>query len=78
MPNLFGISRIYQRLAHKLGNGAAFYRHIRHFTSPRLLADRLRRHRLTLEAAHYFDHPRCLGLPAPLTEELFVAVCRKD
>jgi ubiquinone/menaquinone biosynthesis C-methylase UbiE/GT2 family glycosyltransferase len=85
MPNLLGISRIYQRLAHQLRGPASFYRHIRHFTSPALLARRLRRHGLALKEAHYFDHhtrlaglAQRLGLPAPLTEELFVAVCRKE
>jgi hypothetical protein len=83
MPNLLGLGRIYQRLAHQVRDGASFYRHIRHFSSPALL--RLHRHGLTLTEAHHFDHhtrmadlTHRLGLPAPLTEELLVAVCRKD
>jgi 2-polyprenyl-3-methyl-5-hydroxy-6-metoxy-1,4-benzoquinol methylase len=84
MPNLLGISRIYRRITHSLRDAPTPYRHIRHFTSPPLLRRRLRRHGLMLMDAHYFDHhtrpaslTRRLGLPAPLTKELFVAVCTR-
>jgi 2-polyprenyl-6-hydroxyphenyl methylase/3-demethylubiquinone-9 3-methyltransferase len=85
MPNLFCVNRIYERLKYRLTGAPHIYRHIRHFTSPRLLAQRVLRLGLTIEEARYYAHftrlarlTRRLRLPLPLTEDLFVAVFRKS
>jgi 2-polyprenyl-3-methyl-5-hydroxy-6-metoxy-1,4-benzoquinol methylase/GT2 family glycosyltransferase len=85
MPNLFGLSRLYQRLANRALDRSSVYRHIRHFTSPALFRRAVARHGLSLQQTHYYDHHTRLagwthrmGLPPSLTEDLFVAVCRKE
>jgi ubiquinone/menaquinone biosynthesis C-methylase UbiE len=84
MPNVFCLNRIYERLKYRLTGEPKIYRHILHFTSPGLLQKRLRHHGLMLEDARHYTHytrlaklGRRLRLPPPLTEDLFVAVCRK-
>ena len=84
MPNLFSVSRIYERVKYRLTGEPKIYRHIRHFTSPSLLQRKLRRHGLDfLEARHYTHYTRAaklarsLRLPAQFTEDLFVAVFRR-
>ncbi|HXU82135.1 MAG TPA: glycosyltransferase [Polyangia bacterium] len=84
MPNLFGLGRLYQRLTNRAFDRSPVYRHIRHFTSPSLLERALQPHGLAVEKVHYYDHhtrvaalSHKLGLPSSLTEDLFVAVCRK-
>ena len=59
--------------------------YIRHFTSPKRLQKRVRRYGLSLQEWHYYTHftrgarlARWVGLPPPLTEDLFVAVFRKQ
>ena len=84
MPNVLCLNRIYERLKYRLTGQPIIYQHIRHFTSPRLLQNRLRRHGLKLEEARHYTHytrlariARLLRFPPPLTEDLFVAVFRK-
>jgi 2-polyprenyl-3-methyl-5-hydroxy-6-metoxy-1,4-benzoquinol methylase len=85
MPNLFCINRMYERLKYKLTGEPHIYRHIRHFTSPRMLAKRVRHLGMTLEDVRYYTHftrlsrlTRRLKLPLRLTEDLFVAVFRRS
>jgi SAM-dependent methyltransferase len=84
MPNLFSVSRIYERLRYRVTGHPAIYRHILHFTSPHALQRRVRHLGLELQEAHHFTHytkgaqiARALRLPPVLTEDLFVAVFRK-
>jgi len=85
MPSLFCLNRAWARLRYRLTGKPQIYRYIRHFTSPSLLQRRVRRHRLTLEEARYYDHAsplakfmRAIRLPLAVTEDLFVAVFRKS
>jgi 2-polyprenyl-6-hydroxyphenyl methylase/3-demethylubiquinone-9 3-methyltransferase len=84
MPNVFCLNRMYERLKYRLTGQPPIYQHIRHFTSPSLLQNRVRRHGLTLEESRHYTHytrlaklARLLRFPPPLTEDLFVAVFRK-
>jgi 2-polyprenyl-3-methyl-5-hydroxy-6-metoxy-1,4-benzoquinol methylase len=84
MPNVFSLSRNYERLKYRLTDQPEIYRYIRHFSSPRLLQQRVRRYGFQLEdAAHYTHYTRAaklarwLHLPRVLTEDLFVAVFRR-
>jgi 2-polyprenyl-3-methyl-5-hydroxy-6-metoxy-1,4-benzoquinol methylase len=84
MPNVFSVSRTYERIKYRLTGEPKIYQHILHFTSPNALQRRVRRHGLMLEDARYYTHytraaklARALRLPLPLTEDLFVAVFRK-
>jgi 2-polyprenyl-6-hydroxyphenyl methylase/3-demethylubiquinone-9 3-methyltransferase len=84
MPNVWCISRTYERAKYAVTGQPAIYKHILHFTSPSGLQARVRRHGLSLvESRHYTHYTRLakltrrLGLPLPLTEDLFVAVFRK-
>ncbi len=77
-------TRIHERVKYRLIGQPAIYRYIRHFTSPKALADRVSRHGLELLEAHYYAHftraaslARSIGLSPRLTEDLFVAVFRK-
>ncbi len=69
---------------YRLQSEPQIYRHTRHFTSPRLLARRIRPFGLTREDVRYYTHFTRLAkltcrlrLPLPLTADLFVAVFRK-
>jgi ubiquinone/menaquinone biosynthesis C-methylase UbiE len=84
LPNVFSVSRTYERVKYKLTGQPTIYEYIRHFTSPDQLQRRVRRLGLTLEEAHYFTHAtrlarltRGLHLPPVFTEDLFVAAFRK-
>jgi len=84
MPNVYCINRIYERVKYRLLGRPEIYRHIRHFSSPSLLARRISRFGFALESARHYTHftrlailTRRLGLPPYLTEDLFVAVFRK-
>jgi 2-polyprenyl-3-methyl-5-hydroxy-6-metoxy-1,4-benzoquinol methylase len=84
LPNADSVSRLYERVKYRLTGQPAIYRYIRHFTSPKELADRVGRHGLALLEAHYYAHftraarlARSIGLSRRLTEDLFVAVFRK-
>jgi SAM-dependent methyltransferase len=84
MPNVFSVSRNLERIVHKTTGRRPIYRHIKHFSSPRLLATRLRRHGLTMEEAYYYAHPtrvarwgRSVKVPPVFTADLFVAAFRK-
>jgi 2-polyprenyl-3-methyl-5-hydroxy-6-metoxy-1,4-benzoquinol methylase len=85
MPNLFSVSRLYERLKYRFTGRPAIYRHILHFTSPAQLEARLRPHGFALHEAHHYTHytraaklARAVGLPPSLTDDLFVAVLRKS
>jgi len=84
MPNLFSVSRAYERLKYMLTGEPNIYAHIRNFSSPYLLDRRVRGLGLTLLQSRYYAHPtrvaslsRRVFLPPPMTEDLFVAVFRK-
>jgi ubiquinone/menaquinone biosynthesis C-methylase UbiE len=84
MPNRTSISRTYERVKYKLTGGPRAYAYIRHFSTPRTLARQCRRVGFHFLEAHYYAHVARLAklgnelrLPAPLTEDLFVAVFRK-
>jgi 2-polyprenyl-3-methyl-5-hydroxy-6-metoxy-1,4-benzoquinol methylase len=85
MPNLFSISRLQQRIKFRLTGDPEVYRHIKHFSSPRLLQRRVARLGLRCLEAHYYTHftrlaklARQAHLPRQLSEDLFVAVFRKS
>jgi len=85
MPNATSLSRTYQRLKYRLKQHSDVYGLIKHYSSPRRLSKRLRRHGLTLLETHYYAHGTRLAqmahklrLSPRLTEDLFVAVFRKD
>lgn len=85
MPNLWCINRIVERARHAVTGAPHIYQHILHFTSPARLRTRMQRVRLALLEVHYYDHhtrlarmTRALQLPPALTEDLFVAVFRKQ
>jgi 2-polyprenyl-6-hydroxyphenyl methylase/3-demethylubiquinone-9 3-methyltransferase len=84
MPNRASVSRTYHRLKYLVAKTPIVYRYIRHFSSPRALHRRVRRHGLRLVEARYYSHftrlsklGRALHAPLVLTEDLFVAVFRK-
>jgi 2-polyprenyl-3-methyl-5-hydroxy-6-metoxy-1,4-benzoquinol methylase len=84
MPNALSLSRNHQRLKFRLTGEPEVYRHIRHFTTPRTLAARAKKHGLLLEETHHYAHltwiaqlTRSLKFPAFLTADLFVCVFRK-
>lgn len=84
MPNVWCISRTYERAKYALTGQPVIYKHILHFSSPGRLQARVRRFGMTLvENRHYTHYTRLakltrrMGLPLPLTEDLFVAVLRK-
>jgi len=85
MPNALSVSRNHQRLKFRLTGQPEVYRHIRHFTMPRSLAARAKKHGLLLEETHYYAHltriaqlARAVKLPEFLTADLFVCVFRKQ
>jgi 2-polyprenyl-6-hydroxyphenyl methylase/3-demethylubiquinone-9 3-methyltransferase len=85
MPNAWCISRTYERAKYAVTGQPAIYKHILHFTSPAGLQTRVRRLGLTLVTASHYTHytrlaklTRRMRMPAPLTEDLFVAVFRKE
>jgi hypothetical protein len=78
MPNLFSVSRAYERAKYWLNGKPPIYRYVRHFTSPAFLARLVRRHGLVIEHVRYYAHntrlarlARHLLFPAALTEDLF-------
>jgi 2-polyprenyl-6-hydroxyphenyl methylase/3-demethylubiquinone-9 3-methyltransferase len=84
-PNVFSLSRAYERAKYRLTGQPAIYQHILHFTSPARLHARVRHYGFRLAEAHHYTHytrlaklTRAAGLPPPLTEDLFVAVFRRD
>jgi SAM-dependent methyltransferase len=84
MPNLVSVSRTAQRLKYRVRGTPEIYQYIRHFSTPGLLRRRLRPLGLRLLEAHHYTHitrlanlGRALGMPRPLTEDLFVAAFRK-
>ena len=85
MPNASSVSRTYEWIKFRLTGNPIIYKYIRHFTSPKRLQKRVRRYGLLLQESHYYTHftrgarlARWVGLPPPLTEDLFVAVFRKQ
>lgn len=84
MPNVQSISRTYQRLMHRIRPRGDVYRYIRHFSSPALLARRVKPLGLVRRESHYYTCitklariGRSLHLPRLLTEDLFVVVFEK-
>jgi 2-polyprenyl-3-methyl-5-hydroxy-6-metoxy-1,4-benzoquinol methylase len=84
MPNLWCISRIYERAKYAATGQPAIYKHILHFSSPGRLQARVRRLGMTLVETRHYTHytrlaklTRMMRLPLPLTEDLFVAVLKK-
>jgi 2-polyprenyl-3-methyl-5-hydroxy-6-metoxy-1,4-benzoquinol methylase len=85
MPNVYSISRRYERTKYALTGEPGIYRHILHFSSPSRLARRMRMLGLIpLESRYYSHRTRLAGLmrtlrfPDYLTEDLFVSVFRKQ
>jgi predicted TPR repeat methyltransferase len=84
MPSLFSVSRTYERLKYALTGEPNIYAHIRHFSTPSRLEQRIRHLGLARLQSQYYAHPtrvaalsRKLLLPPAMTEDLFVAVFRK-
>ena len=84
MPNVWCISRTYERLKYAVTGQPAIYKHILHFTSPGGLHARVRALGVSLVEARHYTHytrlaklTRAMRLPRPLTEDLFVAVFKK-
>ena len=84
MPNVFSLSRTYQRLKRVLGSGTDGLGFIRHFSSPLLLARRMKPYGFKLVESHYYAHQtrlakigRSLHLPRTLTADLFVVVLQR-
>jgi hypothetical protein len=70
---------------HRIRPRSDVYAYIRHFSSPRALARRVRPLGLSFIEAHYYTHftrlarlGNALRLPKRFTEDLFVAVFRKS
>jgi 2-polyprenyl-6-hydroxyphenyl methylase/3-demethylubiquinone-9 3-methyltransferase len=85
MPNASSLSRWHQRIKYRLTGKPDIYRYIKHFTVPRALGKKLSRHGFVLCEVHYYGHARrlaqlgrAIGLPRPLTEDLFLAVFSRD
>jgi len=84
MPNVWCISRMYERAKYAVTGQPAIYKHILHFSSPGRLLARVRRLGMSLVETRHYTHytrvaklTRAIGLPLPLTEDLFVGVLKK-